>query len=791
MDILLIIYIFALFIIFSPNFLFKYSQSNNIYTSLIHAFIFSIVIYITYNSVVKSETEGATIGSFNKNNEHYPLTVNEMNLGTINAETPTTGKPQDIMYNNEIIVSTPNTAEEQRLTSMPPYDYSNFRTYDYENMKKKIEMLETHQHTNHYFDLVPNFNSTKHEILCAADYGTNKPCCRQPNADIPEINQCGALKPYCQDYIAGVQWGKCVAINPYPKPNLVYDGPKNITTTDKNNVVVKDTTGKNVSVDVSSDGSIIVPNCPSNNSAIEPFSGEIVNLNVYENPWKQPMISSIEIYQQPTNSPKSSLTKEGDTVVYTYSSDMNSTTDMFILRNSSDDKLIKYNVSIKSNVNRDASTPPPNASTPPPNASTLPVTASTPPPNASTPPPNASTPPPNAPTPPFNASTLPSSVVKTLPYVKKCTPSTFTVAVGKGNNTIACSEDGKTWKGLGNVLFEQGYGVAWNGKMWVAVGLSSRSGNTANTIAYCETDPMNLANWWGLGTTVFSGAGRGVAWNGSMWVAVGTGQNSIAWSYDGKNWNGLGRKVLGGGGYGVACNGLTGSKSMWVATGSRGGGGGAQGGIAYSTDGKNWFVAQCKGGVEGCATKGTGSNRLTRGLIVFGSVGTTVAWNGKIWVAGGSQGANDKYQLYSPTIAWSEDGKNWFGVSNSNQLFANICTGLAWNGNMWLATGYSYRSGAGQVNPRSAGNKIARSQDGKNWTIVNNTLVFGSSGMAWNGSLWITGGSNEYYQSRNKLSYSEDGVKWFGLGQNQFSINCTASASKNVLPYTTNWANCQ
>lgn len=886
MDILFIIYIFALFVIFSPNFIFQYSKSNNILISVLHAIIFSIVLYVTYNSVSKKQTEGATIGTYNKNNDQSSLNVNEMTLGGVLDEPPEIDKQTDIQYSNEVVVSSPNAAEEDKLTAMPPYDYSNFRTYDYENMEKKLKMLESHKHTNHYFDLVPNFNENKHEILCAADYGTSKPCCRQPNAFIPESNQCDALKPYCTDYISGKQWGKCVATNPYPKPNLVYDGVINTPSAPSPapQVVVKKPTGGEVPAETETkpDGTVVIKNCPalpapaptskntltntnqtllqneylvssnkeyfaimqgdgnfviykgsgpnnnkgvvwdtstvgeesyaimqsdgnfviykgsgpdnnkgdvwatmtqtkgvkivledsgvlsvynSNNTIVwssqqapasKPVISQTVNLNVYENPWKQPMISSIKIYQQPTNSPKSSLTKEGDTVVYTYSSDMDSATDMFILRNSSNGKLTQYNVNIKSNVNKDASTPPPTASTPPP-------TASTPPP----------------------------TVEKTPPSVKKCTPSTFTVAVGKGKNTIACSEDGKTWKGLGNVLFEQGYGVAWNGKMWVAVGLLGRTNGTANTIAYCETDPTDPANWWGLGTTVFTSAGRGVAWNGSMWVAVGTGQNSIAWSYDGKNWNGLGRKVLGGGGYGVACNGLTGSKSMWVATGSRGGGGGAQGGIAYSNDGKTWTNAQCKGGVEGCATKGIGSDRLTRGLIVFGSVGTTVAWNGKIWVAGGSQGANDKYKLYSPTIAWSEDGKNWFGVSNSNQLLANGCSGLAWNGNMWLATGWSYRSGAGQVNARPASNNIARSQDGKNWTIINNTLLIGSSGMAWNGSLWITGGNNEYYQSRNMLSYSEDGEKWSGLGQNQFSITCTASASKNVLPYTNNWANCQ
>ena len=745
--------------------------------AVLHAVIFSMVVYVTYRSFTTKDTEGATIGTFDDNDKPYSLNVNEMNLGGVLNDPTSVKEKKNVEYNNDIVVTSPNTAEQDKIIAMPPYDYSNFRSYDYDNMEKKLKMLESHKHSNHYFDLVPNFNETRHEILCAADYGTNKPCCRQPNAFIPEPNQCDALKPYCKDYIAGEQWGKCVSENPYPKPNLVYDGVLNIPGASSLGsspapspaplITIKKRDGEEIVAETERkpNGNMVVKNCPvlpvgsTTTPAPAPASklviAQTVNLNVYENPWKQPMISSIEIYQQPTNSPKSSLTKEGDTVVYTYSSDMNSTTDMFILRDSSNGILTQYNVNIKSNVNKDVSTPPPDASTPPP-----------------------------------SASTPPSTVEKTPPSVKKCTPSTFTVAVGKGTNTIACSEDGKTWKGLGNVIFEEGYGVAWNGKMWVAVGLSSRSGNTANTIAYCETDPTDLANWWGLGTTVFSDAGQGVAWNGSMWVAVGTGQNSIAWSNDGKNWTGLGRKVLTDGGYGVACNGLTGSKSMWVATG-RLGGSGAQGGIAYSTDGKTWTTAQCSAGVEGCATKGTGSNRLTRGKTVFGAQGVTVAWNGKIWVVGGEQGANDKYKLYSPTIAWSENGKNWFGVSNSNQLFANGCTGLAWNGDMWLATGYSYRSGAGQVNAHPAGNKIARSQDGKEWTIIDDTLGVGSSGMAWNGSLWITGGNNEYHQTRNMLSYSEDGIKWSGVGSKPFSTNCAASASKNVLPYTNNWANCQ
>jgi hypothetical protein len=43
-----------------------------------------------------------------------------------------------------------------------------------------------------------------------------------------------------------------------------------------------------------------------------------------------------------------------------------------------------------------------------------------------------------------------------------------------------------------------------------------------------------------------------VAWNGSKWIAVGSGTNSIAYSVDGKNWIGLGTTLLEMG-YGVAC----------------------------------------------------------------------------------------------------------------------------------------------------------------------------------------------------------------------------------------------
>ena len=84
------------------------------------------------------------------------------------------------------------------------------------------------------------------------------------------------------------------------------------------------------------------------------------------------------------------------------------------------------------------------------------------------------------------------------------------------------------------LLVVLGYGVAWNGTMWVAVGQGT------NTIAY-SSDGIT---WTGLGTSAFSSVGHGVAWNGTRWVAVGQGTNTIAYSSDGITWTGLGTSTL-------------------------------------------------------------------------------------------------------------------------------------------------------------------------------------------------------------------------------------------------------
>ena len=250
------------------------------------------------------------------------------------------------------------------------------------------------------------------------------------------------------------------------------------------------------------------------------------------------------------------------------------------------------------------------------------------------------------------------------------------VAVGQGTNTFVGSSNGTTWipSSNGNALMNSGSGVAWNGSLWVAVGVRASMGTSFNTIA----TSTNGTNWVpsSNGNTIFDSC-RGVAWNGSnLWVAVGSGTNTIATSTGGLTWTGLGTSIFtvnafGDGGNGVAWNG----SNRWVAVGS-----GTTNTIATSTDGTTW--------------SGLGTSIFTTG-------GNGVAWNGSNqWVAVGS-GTN--------TIATSTDGTTWVPSTNGNSIFTTSGNSVAWNSSLsiWIAVG-------------SGTNTIATSSDGMTWVPSSN-----------------------------------------------------------------------
>lgn len=233
---------------------------------------------------------------------------------------------------------------------------------------------------------------------------------------------------------------------------------------------------------------------------------------------------------------------------------------------------------------------------------------------------------------------------------------------------ILYSSDGINWSStdVSGFFPQSTTAFAWDGIKWVATGWIT------GPLSQCIRYSYDGKRWLTSGMTTVNYNMNDIAWNGSVFVAVGPaiGHASILYSYDGFIWNtALGTLFDGtsGGKIGaVAWNGI-----RWVAVGEDSSGNT----IVTSTDGITWSSVS--------GTK-------------FANLGSCIAWNGTMWVAGGD----------SPTILKSNDGLTW--TSASSGLFAGAsanCNGVTWSGQRWVATGIDSTST----------NLIKYSTDGDNW----------------------------------------------------------------------------
>jgi len=183
---------------------------------------------------------------------------------------------------------------------------------------------------------------------------------------------------------------------------------------------------------------------------------------------------------------------------------------------------------------------------------------------------------------------------------------------------------------------------------------------------------------------VFSSTANNAVWNGKLWVAVGSGGNTIATSTDANTWVGRGSYIFTTAGYGVAWSR---EQTQWVACGT------GTNSLAYSPDGVYWTPV---------------SNSLTSIL----STAFDVRWNGTIWLATGIPITGNK------SIAYSYDGRSWSLPTQTN-LFDVSGIKLSWNGNMWTAIGRSTAA--------DASSNIATSIDGINWKMFYNSNLYSPS----------------------------------------------------------------
>jgi hypothetical protein len=374
--------------------------------------------------------------------------------------------------------------------------------------------------------------------------------------------------------------------------------------------------------------------------------------------------------------------------------------------------------------------------------------------------------------------------------------------------TLAYSADGITWTAANTNSFgatvgvSRGYGVAWNGIRWVAVGTNATSSSV--TVVY-SSDGINWTQV--TGGTTFNGAGgigRAVAWNGSRFVAVGTnianGPNvTCITSIDGITWAATTTNIF------TSALNATGLSIIWTGTKWIAGGQNATGNnnMLYSFDGLSWFPvvtspynaasASCYGiaynsvrpnqitfprnivvATGGYLTPGPGllstniysiDGGLTwvAGTSIFGTTssstigGYCVAYNGKIWLAGGTNATTP-----TVTLAYSFDGIVWTAVNNfttniMGNLSGGVCRGIAWSPqlNIWVAVG---RGSA--TTPTNGSFQLAYSYDGINWVGVPSVIFAGNIGICvtWGKDKFVAGGGNT--SGGNKIYYSTDGINW-------------------------------
>jgi len=315
----------------------------------------------------------------------------------------------------------------------------------------------------------------------------------------------------------------------------------------------------------------------------------------------------------------------------------------------------------------------------------------------------------------------------------------FMVVAAQGDQ-LMYSYDGLTLVNSATNIFKVGgcTQVAWNGSKWLAVG----GNGTGGLIASSPDGIRWRVDLSGSGTP-FSGMSRyvkAVAWNGSLWVGGGS-NGTIVISSDGKTWTAqtspFTADVLA-----LAANG-----NMFVAGGQTS----DFNNIAYSYDGITWV-------------------KPTTSSIFIGAGGavSSVAWNGRLWVA---CGRDDTYNIL---IVTSPDGINWNQESIPGTLTGEILS-VAWNGSLWMACGGN--NGAAVV---------LTSPDGYTWTNISSYLgspnpLFDIKTVSWNSARWFIAGRSSVNLGQQSFT-SVDTITWIPVIRD-FIYNISASASRRLLPY--------
>jgi hypothetical protein len=283
-----------------------------------------------------------------------------------------------------------------------------------------------------------------------------------------------------------------------------------------------------------------------------------------------------------------------------------------------------------------------------------------------------------------------------------------------------------------NSLHEGNF-VTYGTGTWLALG---NTGNTGTTIQ-SSTDGRNWIS--GTGTLLTNSSNYAIydSYN-NIWIATGQNQGNtgpnIIYSYNAINWQGATGDYFNNG----ICIETDGAGN-YVATGYNQNNSPINV-VLYSNDGINWHGA-------------TGTNV---------EQGTSIVYNGSIWLLGGIEFNYAYKTLYYST----NNGHNW---TLCNEPFALATSSIVYASNLgkWVATG----ADGYPCIENYIGNSIKYSTDGINWLNCNNTFdLFGyfvkyNQNLGENG-IFVAGGYDNNYPQK----YSYDGVNWLN-GNGLFNMN--------------------
>jgi hypothetical protein len=374
---------------------------------------------------------------------------------------------------------------------------------------------------------------------------------------------------------------------------------------------------------------------------------------------------------------------------------------------------------------------------------------------------------------------LPTTVLDSLGFSVIWTGSLYLIGA-TGSNTIAYSQNGAEWVGLGLSVFDLSCrGIAFNGerpnRITFPVNTVVIGGGITNIMAYSVDNGVKFNTL----TSPFTTLCNGLAYGAAKYVGVGQGGCTLAYSYNGKKWIANGLSIFSLVGRGVVYGSTVG---RWVSVGN------GTNSIASSTDGitftgqgttiftqgnavafgNGYYVAGGQTGSNTIAFSASGTVFSGAGATVFTSACRAVAFSSTLnrFVLGGSGGSS---------LATSDNGTTFTAVSGSTSIFTT-CTGIAYGNGIFLATG-------------SGANVFASSVDGLTWTALGGSSVFSSGGqeIAYVGnSKWIALGSggNTYAISTN------NGVSWYAppnqaIGSAGYAIAWNGnSVGASVIPST-------